>query len=246
MPYLNVTSQYRNEIQSKYFSIILVIFSSTWLISIISSVKIVHFLGVTLTGGFIIFPLTAALNSLIVDVYGYKGARQAIWCGAIVNLTYVVFINIVNFIPASPDWALENEFRAILVPQTRLIIASIIAFLFSGFLNSYLMAQFKNSGKSLLLRILFSSIIAITIDLLIYFFIGFLGVIPLNLLKKVFFFAYLKKIMFEILLLPFIWKLIDLIKNMEGFEAYDINTNFTPFSISNVYDFNAYKEIKKN
>ena len=242
---VEVTSQHESETQSKYYPMILVMFSSTWLMSVIASVKIVCFFGITLTGGFIIFPLTAALNSLIADVYGYKGARQAIWCGVMVNLTYLIFINIVNFIPSSPSWTLDNEFKAILVPQTRIIIASLIAFLFSGFLNSYLMSKFKIRGQSLLRRILFSSVIAITFDLSIYFFIGFAGVIDLDTLKTLFIFAYVKKILFEILLLPVIWSLIDKIKAKEGFEIYDMNTKFTPFSLNNVYHFSDYKIIKE-
>jgi len=241
---VEVTSQHKSETQSKYYPMLLVMFSSTWLMSVIVSVKIVYFFGITLTGGFIIFPLTAALNSAIADVYGYKGARQAIWCGVMVNLTYLAFINIVNFIPSSPDWVLENEFKAILVPQTRIIIASLIAFLFSGFLNSYLMSKFKIRGQSLLRRILFSSVIAITFDLSIYFLIGFAGVIDLNILKTLFLFAYIKKILFEVLLLPVIWILIDKIKVKEGFEIYDMNTKFTPFSLNNVYSLSDYKIIK--
>jgi len=246
MKSLDTSHQYTDEFQSKYFPFILVLFSSTWLISTISAVKIVNFLGLTLTGGFVLFPITSILSSLIADVYGYKGSRQAIWCGTMVNLTYVLFINIVNQVPASPYWTLANEFQAILIPQTRLIFASIIGFWLSGFISSYSMSKLKIRGLELTSRILLASFLSITVDISIYFSLGIFGTIPLSIFKQLFFFAYFKKIICELLFLPVIWKLIDLAKNVEGFEIYDMNTNFTPFSIDNVYNLSDYRKIQVN
>src|SRR5579864_3419553 len=78
-------------IQFKYFFIVLTIFSSTWLIANIAAIKLISIFGITLTGGFLIFPLTMMLSVVIVEVYGYKNARQAIWAGFILNLCYIFF-----------------------------------------------------------------------------------------------------------------------------------------------------------
>jgi queuosine precursor transporter len=240
-----INTQNRHDFQSKYYSIFLVLFSSTWIISVISAVKTVSFFGITLTGSFFIFPITAILNSLIVDIYGFRGARQAIWCGTIVNLSYFLFINLVNLMPASPHWNLEHEFRAIFIPQTRIIMGSIIGFWISSFLNSYLMVKLKIRGNGLFFRIFISAYISLSLDIFIFFVISFVGIIPFKLLRKIFLFAYFKKIIFEIALLPLIWKLIDIFKRLEGFEINDTNTNFTPFSLGNVYYLNNYKCLKK-
>ena len=200
------------------------------------------FFGVTLTGGFLSFPFTTILSSLIVEVYGYKYARQAIWSGVALCSTYLIFINIVNVIPSSPNWELQKEFQAILIPQTRIVIASLIAFWFSGFVNNYLMAKLKCRGQSLTPRILLSSFISITIDINLFFAISFLGVIKFNLLSTIFIYAYFKKILCEIILLPVIWLLIDAFKKKEGFEIYDVETDFTPFSLDNIYDLSSYKK----
>lgn len=231
-------------IQAKYFHIVLTFFLSSWMISDIAAVKFISIGGITLTGGFLSFPFTSALGILIVDVYGYKFARQAIWCGCAINLSYLIFINIVNILPAAPEWTLEKEFQTILVPQTRIFIASILAFCISGFCRSYLMAKFKRNGMTLLLRIIFSLIVSITLDLLIFFSIAFWGDISMGLLKKAFAYAYIKKIICEILLLPLIWMFIDFFKKKEGFEIIDANTNFNPFSMENVYDLDAYRKVR--
>ena len=49
----------------------------------------------------------------------------------------------VNIIPADPHWKLQTEFQDILVPSIRIIIASIISFLLSDFVNNYIMAKMK-------------------------------------------------------------------------------------------------------
>ncbi len=227
----------------KFFPLVLTFFISFWLISLIAAIKIVNFYGITLTGGFLTFPFTTSLGILIVEVYGYKNARQAIWCGVALCTTYLVFINIINIIPASPNWELQKEFQAILVPHTRIIIASLIAFWFSGFINNYLMVKLKCTGQSLTPRILLSSFISITIDISLFFLLGFWGVMPFKVLLDIFIFAFFKKILCEILLLPLIWFLIDVFKRKEGFEIDEHETNFTPFSLDNVYNFNAYTKI---
>lgn len=235
----------RAKIRPKYLSMFTALFMSLWLISDITAVKIVNFGSISLTGGFIVFPLMMALNSLIVEVYGYKSARQAIWSGCMLNLSYIVFINIVNLLPSDPSWGEQASFEKILIPNTRIIIASLISFWCSGFCQNYFMAKLKFKGKSLLLRIVLSSFIAITIDINIFFVIGFLGAIPFFLFKKVLFYAYLKKICCEILLLPVILTIISRIKRIEGFELCDGQTNLSPFCLDNVYDFNSYQNLNK-
>ena len=230
------------EFQPKYLSICLVLFSATWLISILAAIKTVSFWGITLTGGFIAFPITTTLNSLIVDVYGYKNARQALWCGVIVGFTYLILMNIVNVIPSDPNWGLNKEFITILIPETRLILASIFSFWLSGSINNILMAKLKCRGKSIYFRTIFSLSISLTIDISAYFLLGFLGSVPINILKKIFIFAYLKKIICEIMLLPLVWKLIDWFKKMEQFEIFDFDTDFSPFSFDNVYFLSDYKK----
>lgn len=237
-------------IQFKYYFIVLMLFTATWLTSDIAAVKLVSIYGITFTGGFIIFPFTTLLSSVIVEVYGYKNARQAIWSGLILNLTFLFFINIVNIIPSSPYWGLEKQFNKILVPETRIIFASLISFIISDFTNSYLMAKMKVKflGKSLIKRIIISLYLSATLDIACFMLLAFFGTLPNDLFIKLTFAAYLKKIFCQISLLPLTWLLIDRLKNSEGIEIYDHDTRFNPFSIENAYKFNslAHHETENN
>lgn len=244
----NTTLLTGTAVQFKYYFIILTLFSATWLISNIAAVKLVSIFGITLTGGFLIFPFTTMLSIIIVETYGYKNARQAIWSGFILNLTFVFFINMVSIIPSSPYWNLESQFNSILVPGTRIIFASLISFLLSDFANSYLMAKMKtkNHGKSLIKRVLVSYAISITIDITCFMIIAFYGKMPTYVLAKLMLAAYCKKMICQIILFPIILYLIDFLKNIEGIDVYDYDTKFNPFSLDNVYDLNSFKKIPPN
>lgn len=235
-------------VQFKYFFIISTAFSATWLISNIAAVKLVSIFGLTLTGGFFIFPFTATLSSIIVEIYGYKNARQAIWGGVLLNLLFLLFINLVSIIPASPYWKLQVAFNSILVPSTRIIVASLISFLLSDFSNSYLMAKMKikSNGKSLIKRILIAYTLSISVDIIFFMFLSFTGTMPISLLMQLTIAAYCKKMFCQIAFFPIIWYLIGSIKKWEGVEIYDYDTKFNPFSIDNIYEFTAYKKIDKN
>jgi uncharacterized integral membrane protein (TIGR00697 family) len=229
-------------IQFKYYFIILTLFAATWLVSNVAAVKLVSIYGVTLTGGFIVFPFTTMLSSVIVEVYGYKSSRQAIWAGFILNLTFVFFINIINVIPSSSHWDLGDQFKNILVPETRIIFASLISFLLSDFSNSYLMAKMKikSHGRSLLKRILISCGISLSIDITCFMLLAFYGAMPSLVFMKLMAAAYLKKTLCQIALFPLILYLIELLKNAEGADVYDYDTKFNPFSIDNIYDLSAF------
>ncbi|MEO8402381.1 MAG: queuosine precursor transporter [Gammaproteobacteria bacterium] len=233
-------------IQFRFFFIILALFTATWLLSNIAAVKLVSIFGINLTGGFIIFPLTMMLSNIIVEVYGYKNSRQAIWSGFILNLSFIFFINLVYIIPASSYWKLQTEFHNILVPSTRIIIASLISFLISDFSSSYLMAKMKikSRGQSLLKRILISYSLSISIDITCFMTLAFAGTMPTSVFLKLMAAAYIKKILCQAILLPIIWYLIDELKKREGIEIYDYDTRFNPFLMDNIYELTSYKEIK--
>lgn len=231
--------------QFKYFFIISILFSGTWLVSDVAAVKLVHVFGFTLTGGFIIFPFTSMLSYVIVEVYGYKNARQAVWSGLILNLLFVLLVNLVNIIPPSPYWKLQNEFNDILIPGTRIIIASIISFVVSDFINNYIMAKMKikSNGKSIIKRILFASVASLTIDIGCFMALAFAGTMPTSVFIKLLTAAYCKKVLCQIIFLPLTLYLISLIKKYEGIEVYDHETNFNPFSTDNIYELAAYRKI---
>jgi uncharacterized integral membrane protein (TIGR00697 family) len=235
-----------NQTQFKFFTIVVAFFIATWLTSDIAAIKLISVWGITLTGGFIIFPFTTMFGSIIVEVYGYKNARQAIWAGFILNVTFIFFINIVYLMPSSSYWVLNNQFREILLPEIRIVIASIISFLICEFVNSYLMAKMKikSQGRSLAKRIIVSCGVSFLFDIVFFLTLAFYGSMPNSLLVVLIFYAYLKKVLFQALLFPIFVFAVHKLKVLEGREVYDYNTNFLPFSLDNVYEIKDFSKIK--
>lgn len=225
-------------IQFKYFFLLLTLFIATWLSANIAAIKLIAVYGITLTGGFFIFPITTMIGSIIVEVYGYKNARQATWAGFIINLTFIFFINAVNLLPSSPYWHLNNEFQAILLPDTRIVCASLASFFISDFMNSYLMAKMKISshGRSLLKRIFIASSISLFLDTLFFIMLGFYGKMPTHVLINLILLAYAKKMICQVGFFPLISYFIRFFKRAEGLEIYDYGTKYNPFSLDNIYD----------
>jgi uncharacterized integral membrane protein (TIGR00697 family) len=237
----------KDKIQFKYFFILLSLFTATWITSDIAAVKLVSVFGITLTGGFIIFPFTTMLGSIIVEVYGYKNARQAIWAGCILNLTFVFFIYIVYMIPSSSHWDFNEQFKKILVPGMRIAAASVISFIIAEFLNSYMMAKMKirSKGKSLVKRIIVSCCFSFLLDITLFLFLAFYGTMSNSLLMALIFFAYLKKILCQFMLFPIVCYMVSFLKKLEGVDIFDYNTKFSPFSFDNIYELNS-AELKFN
>lgn len=230
-------------LQFKYKYLFYTIFISLWATSCVAAVKLISVFGITFTGGFLIFPFTSLCCTTLVEIYGFKSAREAAWCGLIFNTIFIFFISLVSILPSSPYWSLQNEYNLILLQSIRILFASIISFLISYFINAYLMSVFKlrSHGKNLIQRILISNTTSNLIDIICFITIAFMGVIPHSALLKLLFFAAIKKFLCELAFLPIAWYLIDKIKSKEGKEVFDLNTNFSPFSLDNVYDFQSIK-----
>lgn len=243
------SNETKDRIDFKYFFIILTLFTGTWLISDIAAVKLVCIFGITLTGGFIIFPFTNLLGSLIVEVYGYKNARRAIWAGVTLNLTFVFFIYLIYILPSSEYWQFDEQFGNILIPGMRIVIASLISFLIAEFLNSFLMAKMKifNKGKSLVKRITISYALSFLLDITFFLTLAFYGRIPNAALETLIAYAYLKKMLCQLFFIPIIFYCTNLLKKLEGVDIFDYDTNFSPFSLDNVYQIRTInKSIDTN
>lgn len=223
-------------VQFKFFFIMLTLFAATWLTADIAAIKLVSIFGITLTGGFFIFPLTTMLGCIIVEVYGYKNARQAIWSGLLLNLFFIISMNLVYLIPSSHYRQINEQFKHIFMPETRIILASIVSFFISAFINSYLMAKMKLEQKrSLVKRIMISSACSFLFDVSCFLTLAFYGTMPDLVLVTLILYAYIKKIVFQFLLFPVILLCINWLKKLEAIDINDYDTRFNPFSLDNIY-----------
>jgi hypothetical protein len=220
------------------------LFGCSLVASNITSSKLMDFYGITLTGGMLPYLTTFSLGGIITEVYGYKRTRQLIWGSIGCNLLVTLFIWLSVSSTPSPLWNYQNEYSLVLLAVPRIIFASMISYFSSEFLNSYLIAKLKisNFGRKLSVRIICSSLIAITVDNFLFLFLAFSGIMSTREMIQFSSKSYLLSLVFEWCCIPAIIYISNKLKSIENIDVFDINTNFTPFSLD--VDYGSTNEDK--
>lgn len=217
----------------KYLGTISVFFVSVLLISNVASTKIIDLKWFTFDGGTLLFPLSYIFGDILTEVYGYRRSKNVIWLGFFMALLMSIVFMIVGVLPSAPDWNNQSAYDLILGLTPRIVMASLVAYSFGEFSNSFILAKMKiwTKGKMLWTRTIGSTLVGELIDSTIFILIAFWGIFPGSLLLTLIISNYIFKTAIEILFTPITYKVVKFLKNKEGEDYYDTNTNFNPFSI---------------
>jgi len=216
----------------KYFNIIMASFVAVLLISNIASTKIISVGMFTFDGGTILFPLAYIFGDILTEIYGYKKSRSVIWAGfGWIAVASMVFY-LVDISPSPADYPFSESFHNILGQTPRIVLASLVAYFSGEFSNSFVLAKLKvlTKGNILWLRTIGSTLIGEGLDSLLFVFIAFYGVLPLDLLISIFYSNYIFKVGVETLFTPLTYIIVGFLKKAEHEDYYDAETNFNPFS----------------
>ena len=200
--------------------------------------RLIRIFNLDTDAGTIIFPLTYLLSDLITEVYGYKHARRAIWCGFLFNALFIVYGQIIIHLP-SPLYPTDNAmFDQLLAANARIIIASAISYLCAEPLNSYVMAKLKikMSGRWIGVRFVASTFLASGFDSAIFGVIAFYGVMNNHNLWVLIVIMWFIKVFIEIIGLPISIRLARKFKQKEQLDIYDKRTQFTILSLDARYE----------
>jgi hypothetical protein len=199
--------------------------------------RLVTIFGLTTDAGTIIFPLSFLLSDLITEVYGFKYARRAIWAGFLFNVIFILYGQIVTHLP-SPNFPTHNAmFDEILSLSGRIIFASLVSYLISEPLNTYILAKLKviMKGKKMWVRFVGSTVIASAFDSYIFGTIAFFGLMTNSELVSLILTMWLIKVVIEIVGLPVSLTLAKRLKKAEKIDMYDDKPTFNPFSLETEY-----------
>ena len=215
----------------KYFSIISSMFVAVLLISNTIASKLFFIGPFIFTGAIIIFPLSYIFGDVLTEVYGYTRSRKIIWTGFICLIFMSLVYWLVGLLPPAPGWNNQDAYNSILGIVPRIVFASIVAYFVGEFSNSFVLAKLKilTSGKHLWIRTIGSTIVGEGIDTTLFVTIAFLGVIPSNLLLLAIISGYGFKVIYEVIATPITYVFVRKLKEAEGIDTFDYNTNFNPF-----------------
>lgn len=209
---------------SKRFTVLTVLFCVCLIASNIFETKIFPAGPLTLTGGFLIFPVSYIINDCLSEVYGYRKARFAIVLALAVNLFFVGMAQLVRILPeveySHMQDSLDNVFKA----DLRITVASMLAFFVGSLLNSRVLVGMRdrrsreeNGGevvKGFGTRAVVSSLVGESVDSLVFFPIAFIGVGLRHMLTLMVTQIALKTL-YEILILPLTSAFVRHLKEVE-------------------------------
>ena len=218
----------------KYYDLVMAAFVTILLCSnVIGAAKVATVAGFTFGAGVLFFPISYIFNDVLTEVYGYARARKVVWAG----FGAIIFASIMSWVvvtlPPAAGWNDQPAYLAVFGQTPRIVFASLAAFFVGEFANSFVLAKMKirTSGRHLWARTIGSTIVGEGVDSLVFYPLAFMGVWDNNLLITVMFSNYVIKVVWEALITPVTYKVVNFLKRAEDEDYFDHKTNFTPFSI---------------
>ena len=195
--------------------------------------KQISVLGISLTGGLIVFPISYIINDCVCEVWGFQKARLLIWTGFAMNFFFVAMGALCDWIPGAPYWDNEAGFHAIFGLAPRVAAASFVAFVIGSFANAYVMSKMKirDKGRNFSLRAILSTIVGESFDSVIFFPLALGGVVPTDELPKLMLWQVLLKTVYEVIALPITIRIVKALKEHEGEDTYDNDVNYSIWKI---------------
>lgn len=198
--------------------------------------KVVQVGAVSITAGFIVFPISYILNDCIAEVWGFRKARLIIWMGFLMNFFVVALGQIAIAIPAAPFWEGEEAFDFVFGMAPRIAAASLTAFLVGSFINAYVMSRMKvaSQGRHFSARAILSTVAGESADSLIFFPLAFGGLMPVNELMKMMVVQVVLKTAYEIVILPMTIRVVNYIKRVDESDVYDEHISYNVLKIKEI------------
>jgi len=145
----------------------------------IAAAKLIYieYFDVVVTPGVFLYPLTFLIVDLLNESYGLKLARRAIYFAFASNAFILVALALASHLPGLSGWKLDQPYGEVVGHVSSVLVASSVSFLFSEYVNSYLLCRIKEltNSRFLFLRVFFSTFFAVIIDSFIFCFIAFYG-----------------------------------------------------------------------
>ena len=218
-------------------SVLFMLFSILFCVCLIAAnileTKQISVLGISLTGGLIVFPTSYIINDCVCEVWGFQKARLLIWTGFAMNFFFVAMGALCDWIPGAPYWTNEAGFHAIFGLAPRVAAASFVAFIVGSFANAYVMSKMKirDKGRNFSLRAILSTIVGESFDSVIFFPLALGGVVPTEELPKLMLWQVLLKTVYEVIALPITIRIVKALKEHEGEDTYDNDVNYSIWKI---------------
>ena len=192
---------------SRLAIVVVAAYAAAQMLSDIASLKIGIVAGLAVDMGTFIYPITFTLRDLVHKTIGKQAARTLIITAGVVNLFMAVYLMWAASVPGDPSWGLNEEFRAILAPVWRIVIASIVAEVVSELVDTEIYHWFvtRITRRYQWARVLSSNSVSVPIDNIIFSVGAFGFLLPWAVVWEIFWFNLVVKYGVTLLSLPLIY-----------------------------------------
>ena len=215
----------------RFYDLLMVAFVTVLICSeFIAAGKVARLGSFNFGAGVAFFPLSYLFGDVLTEVYGYARSRKVIWAGfsSLIFCTFMAWV--ILALPPSESWPSQSAWETVFSNSWRIVAASLLAFLAGEWVNSVVLAKMKvwTEGKHLWSRTIGSTVAGEAVDSAIFYPLAFLGVWTDELVVQVMLSNYVLKVLTEVVLTPFTYKVVGFLKRAENEDYYDIGTNFSP------------------
>jgi uncharacterized integral membrane protein (TIGR00697 family) len=227
-----IGSLLRSDHRYKYLDALITLFVVVLLVSNIVAAKFFAIGWLRVSAAQILFPITYIFGDVFTEVYGYSASRRAIWYGFFAAFILVALSYIAVVIPPAPEYKQQAAFEEIFKPVGRIVAASLLAYWCGEFANSFTLAKLKlfTKGKYLWTRTIGSTVVGQAVDTSVVMFAAFYGTRPVSVILSLIVSGYVIKVVYETLMTPVTYMVVNLLKRTEGVDYFDYATNFSPFA----------------
>lgn len=155
------------------------IFVTSLLIANIVSSKIVMIGSFVVPAAIVAYPITFLMTDVIGEIWGKRQANLTVMIGFICQIVSIVLISVAILLPVAPFANNQSEFKAILLSTFRVVLASMVAYVFSQSWDVFVFHKIKDkSVNRRWIRNNLSTLSSQIIDTAIFITIAFYGTVP--------------------------------------------------------------------
>jgi uncharacterized integral membrane protein (TIGR00697 family) len=186
----------------------------------------------TVSAAQMLFPITYIFGDVFTEVYGYSASRRAIWTGFLASGIMALFGMFAIWLPAAPGFKNQQAYEIIFGVVPRNVAGSMLAYWCGEFANSLTVAKMKvlTNGRFLWTRTLGSTVVGQAVDTTIVIIVIFWGS-PVGEMVNLIVSGYLFKVVYEAIMTPATYWVVNTLKRREGVDFFDRSTNLNPFAI---------------
>lgn len=172
----------------------------------LSSAKAIQFSGISLTAGFFTYPFVYMCSSIIMATRSPSIYFESISMAYLGYLAFISLMYVSSSLPATyPDSVYTKSFDLIYdISNYRIYLASLCGYFLSMFLFSII---FNNINiKNIALKITLATFVVAVVDVNVFLILAFWGIKEPNLFYELLFWASIKKILAQaLLIIPSVW-----------------------------------------